>query len=91
MEHPAYTLQIPSAARDGCVIVQYHEFEADPLPSAALKVEIFKGDYRGVNPQVWVAANTLDEFVGQLEQLDQSRKGAATLQAISPEEFILTI
>jgi hypothetical protein len=49
------------------------------------------GDFRGVHPRAWVAASALLKFIEDLEELDRTRSGEATLQSMSPGEFDLTI
>lgn len=59
-------------------------------PSAALSVWVDDGGFSG-SVRIWVGADEWNAFVGQLEECERLRRGSATLQSMSPDEFSLRI
>jgi hypothetical protein len=91
MEDPSPVLEIYSIEQNARLRIDCLGVDMGQLPSVSLHIEIANPGFQGTQPRAWVAASTLEQFVGQLEQLDRSRKGEATLQATSPGEFELAI
>jgi hypothetical protein len=47
--------------------------------------------FAGRNREVWFFRAEADRFMAELEQLDQLRRGSATIESMSPGEMRLTI
>lgn len=85
------TLEFSSEDSQASVRLVWLEVVNDPSPSVAFGVEAHKSDFRGANPEVWVASSTLSTFVEQLERIERSRSGEAVLRTMSPEELELKV
>jgi hypothetical protein len=47
--------------------------------------------FTALNRHLWVSAQAYDTFAFSLNELDRSRRGLASLSAMSPNEFLLVI
>lgn len=54
---------------------------------ATVKLQDFGGSYAGV----WLARSELSKFVDQLRTVVETRRGTATLEAMSPGEFTIEL
>jgi hypothetical protein len=66
----------------------------DGLPSTGdvrVRVKVRLVDFGGLYESVWLEEPVLREFIAALAEVAHNRTGSATLQSISPEEFVLTI
>jgi hypothetical protein len=61
-----------------------------PLPALEFGVEAEAHGYRGGRLAA-IARDALRRFVAQMEMLERMRSGEATLSALSPEDFTLTV
>jgi hypothetical protein len=61
------------------------------FPSHRIKINIetenIKADF---NNYIWLSDSDIEKFLHELEILDKTRKGQATLQSMSPAEMTLT-
>ena len=60
-------------------------------PSHHVEVEIETENIHTFNNFVWLSVSDIEEFLESLDTLDKYRKGQATLQSMSPEDFQLTL
>ncbi|QQE80615.1 hypothetical protein [Alicyclobacillus sp. SO9] len=71
------------------------EYESQHLPSVSLMISISASSYGHLysasNPTVWFTKESLKKFISDLNLLDASRQGAATLQSMSPNECEISI
>jgi hypothetical protein len=68
--------------------VEFHPIEAG---EGEFDVRASVGDFSGRNPHVWIDAGVLRQFVDDLRVVERDRRGKAHLEAMSPNEFELTI
>ncbi len=57
---------------------------------ARLNVEVQSSGFRGIG-NVWVDADSLRQFCGELVKLEMTRSGEARLDSMSPSELMLII
>jgi hypothetical protein len=83
---------IQSSHGNGSIGIDLQERESDPqgLGDVKLVVETASEAFGG-RASVWVRADALRAFVGQLRQLEAKRLGVATLLSISPGELALRL
>lgn len=71
--------------------VSIERVEVDPQRfGVRLAVEVRQGGFSGA-AHVWVEARDWDRFVDALAGLERDRRGAATVEAMSPGELRLTV
>ncbi len=67
------------------------ELVKDHYPSCQVKIGIetenIKSNY---DDSIWLSFEDIEKFLVELEELDESRKGQATLDSMSPGEMILS-
>jgi hypothetical protein len=64
------------------------ETERLHYPSFRLKIAVKTEEFEGqFDRNIWITASDLDDFVGKLTKLDETRNGYAELHSMSPEEF----
>ena len=66
----------------------------DDLPTPGdvrLRVRVEAEDFAGLSDQVWIEKAVLDQFVEEVRELERTRNGEATLESMSPGEFVLRL
>lgn len=84
------TVRIPGDAPDAVELTAL-AYEPFALPSFQLRVGLRFGAFAGASESVFVEAEAATRFLAQLATLEQLRRGEALLEAMSPEEFQLTV
>src|SRR6266852_3304277 len=83
--------KIESSDRRSFLVLLLEEMSQERFPSWRFAVEVQIGDFRGRYDQVWVEQAALERFLGEARDLERARRGSATLEAMSPDEFFLRI
>lgn len=61
-------------------------------PSCRVKIEIETENIRtDFNTYIWLRHPEIEKFIIEVDALDKSRKGEATLESMSPGEMMLTL
>ena len=64
--------------------------EENYYPSYRLRIKLATEEFQAdINRAIWISELDLEDFVGRLESLDNSRKGDEKLKSMSPDEFHL--
>lgn len=84
-------MKIESIDKKSFIALRLEERGDDRLPSRRLAIESQLGDFSGRYDQVWVEQAQLERFIAETTELERTRRGTATLQAMSPDEFLLHI
>jgi hypothetical protein len=72
-------------------IMPMERFGQAPPGDLRLHVSVSAGGFQGSYDQVWVGANEFEDFLRQLANLEEARRGGAVLRSITPGEFELVI
>jgi hypothetical protein len=74
---------------DGESRLEIEVLEIEQYPAAVgdkrCHIHVTAGNFSGFDKNVWFRAAACQQFVQELKQLEKSRKGTATLQAMSDE------
>jgi len=84
-------VNIPSLDEQSFVLLRLEERAGEPVPSRRLAVETRLGSFAGGQQRAWVDDAVLDRFVADVEHLEQTRQGAATLHGMSTGAILLGI
>ncbi len=76
--------------REGANFVEIEAVEREPGGDAQYSVSINSSGFSG-KECFWLGRDCLEAFLLQLSALEESRRGDAVLEALSPEEFALRI
>lgn len=84
-------MQIESCDKKSNINIDYVDSELERYPSVCVSVSANDQGFGGFNKDVWFELDLLKEFIQNLKELDSSRKGSASIESMSPEEFQITI
>lgn len=84
-------MKIESIDRNSFIDIQYVESEMIRDPSVVFSVVIQDKGFSGQNPNVWIRVSCLQQFIEELNEIENKRKGAARITGLSPNEFSLSI
>ncbi|HEY3330794.1 MAG TPA: hypothetical protein VGK19_12275 [Capsulimonadaceae bacterium] len=83
-------MKIYSQNRSSSLIIDLVGIERSE-PSVNLSVLVQDGPFRGASDGIWVAASELRRFIEDFRLCEEHREGKATLSALSPGEFELSL
>jgi hypothetical protein len=84
-------MRIESNDRKSYLNIEYVDSEIERYPSVCVVITVQDGDFRGYNKDVWIELDLLKNYIENLKILDKTRRGAASMNSMSPEEFQIKI
>lgn len=90
-KHTEYDFTLYSSDKESIISFYFEEYLHDILPSLSCCIDIQDGEFKGFAYHVWFEINELENFIKELSQLNITRHGKASLYAMSPEEFNITL
>jgi hypothetical protein len=86
-----YDFRIYSEDRESHITFTVEEYLHERLASVSCTVEVMDNEFKGWNINVWFSIEDLLKFIAQLEDLNKSRQGKISLNAMSPEDFGISL
>ena len=77
--------------KESSITIEYVDCELERYPSVCVSITVSNEGYVGANKDVWFELRLFKQFVNHLKELDDKRKGFASVESMSPEEFFLSI
>ncbi|MDP4147160.1 MAG: hypothetical protein Q8936_22240 [Bacillota bacterium] len=85
-----YDFRIYSDDKTSHITFTLEEYVHYRLPCLSCTIEILDNKYKGWNTSVWFTLEDLLSFIIGLEDLERTRQGKLSLNAMSPEDFNIT-
>lgn len=84
-------MKIESNDRKSYISIEYADCEIERYPSVCVAITVQDGDFKGYNKDVWIELDLLKDFIDNLKILEKTRRGSASMNSMSPEEFQIKI
>lgn len=84
-------MRIESNNKKSFLNIEYVDCEIERYPSVCVAITVQDGDFRGYNKDVWFDLNLLKSFIDNLKIIEKTRRGSASFNSMSPEEFEVKI
>lgn len=84
-------MEIESNDGKSYLIIEYVDCEIERYPSVCVAITVQDRDFKGFNNDVWIELDLLKDFINNLKTLEKTRRGSASMNSMSPEEFQLKI
>jgi cAMP phosphodiesterase len=85
-----YDFRVYSDDKKSHITFTLEEYVHERFPSLSCTIEVLDNNYKGWNINVWFTLDKLHSFISELEKLNRTREGKATLKAMTAEDFKIT-
>lgn len=84
-------MRVESLDRESSITIDYVDSEIVRYPSICVCIAVRNDNFAGLNKDVWIELDAFKKFTDALKELDYKRKGFASVESMSPEEFFLSV
>ena len=84
-------MRIDSINKESYITIDYVDCEIKRYPSVCVSITVNNEGFAGVNKDVWFELDLFKQFTDALHELDCKRKGSASIESMSQEEFFLSV